>query len=259
MDYTNTPSFYNEEEYFDRYLGRTSYYLNLQKVTNKLINLISPKNVLELGSALGTTTVSLAKEYPNIQFDGYDIREDIVNTAKVMNPDYANVNFFTGDMCNIVKQPLNYDLIFLLYSFHHIPDPLNKKIEFLKDCYSNMKNGSYLLILETFLPENVETLSKDSNIINLWEQRSLEGYASTFWESLRELNDKGIFFAKHVANTSLKEEKEAGKHVFDRNDEYLVKMSWLIYNVKHCGFEVVISEPINCIEEKAILIRKPIL
>ena len=51
MDYDNTPSFYNNSEYFERYLGRTSYYLGLQKAVDKIIAAVGPEKVLELGTA----------------------------------------------------------------------------------------------------------------------------------------------------------------------------------------------------------------
>lgn len=66
MDYLNTPSFYNNEEFFNRYLGRTSYYLRLPDVVSKVIGVTDVKSVLEFGSALGTTMLMLADKYKSI-------------------------------------------------------------------------------------------------------------------------------------------------------------------------------------------------
>ncbi len=257
MDYKNTPSFYNNEEYFNRYLGKTSYYLNLQSVVEKLIGLIKPRAVLELGSALGTTSIRMAEIYSKTVFKGADLRPDVVDLANKAAEGLDNVSFFSEDMCETVKNNLEeYDFIFMLYSFHHILDPIENKITFLKSCYSNMKTGSYLSIMETFLPESAKQMKDDTAIISLWEQRSLEGYASTYWAALQELSENGLEFAKRVATTSKTEEFEAGEHVNKREDEYLVKFSWLEEIAKEVGFDVIISEPVNCIEEKAILLRK---
>lgn len=82
MDYKDTPSFYNNEKYFKKYLGCTSYYSRIQDVTEKLISLTKPAKVLELGAALGTTTTKLATAFPDISFTGTDIRKDIVKQAE---------------------------------------------------------------------------------------------------------------------------------------------------------------------------------
>ena len=119
-----------------------------------------------------------------------------------------------------------------------------------------MKPGAFLFIVETFLPEEAESYEQDEAILKLWKQRSLEGYASTYWEALQEISPDGLDYAKLVASTSQKEEYDAGCHVFRREDEYLIKFSWLEKTARDCGFEVVLAEPVNCIEEKAILLRK---
>lgn len=257
-DYKNTPSYYNNEEYFKKYLGCTSYYLSLQNVVTKVVGIINPQKVLELGSALGTTSLLLARRFDHISFVGVDMREDVVKKANECAVDCNNVRFITFDMCSYVETSYvsDYDLIFLLYSFHHIEDPLDKKIKFLKDCFNNMKNGSYLLITETFLPEDIVDLKHDQRIMDLFESRSNEGYASTFWVALETLTEEGINLARLVAEVSSREERKAGQLVNDRKDEYLVKLSWLIEIAKEIGFEIVISEPVNSIMEKVVLLRK---
>lgn len=256
VDYQNTPSFYNNEDFFNQYLGCTSYYTGLQNVVKKIIKITNSKKVLELGSALGTTTLAMAKEYSNISFTGSDIRKDVVAKANEDAKKYDNVSFIQVDMCEYVTASTlsEYDLVFLLYSFHHILDPLDNKVEFLKNCYSNMKLGSYLLITETFLPEDIETIKESVGIEQLFEQRAIEGYASTFWATLNSMDEFEI--AKKVANVSFNEELEAGRLVNKRNEEYLVKFSWLVETAKACGFNVVIAEPVNSIMEKALLLQK---
>ena len=256
-NYIETPSFYNNEEYFKKYLGQTSYYTNLQSIVKKIVSLIKPDNVLELGAALGTTSIQLAKEYPNVSFVGTDLREDVVVLAKEASSNIENLSFFSEDMCKTVKKSLEkYDLIFLLYSFHHIEDPINKKEYFLKDCFKNMKEGSYLFILETFFPEELNSEKEEQAILDLWKIRAKEGYASTYWAALQRLNENGLAFAKEVALTSKKEEIEAGNHVYDRQEEYLVKFSWLNDKAKETGFQALIAEPVNCLCESALLLKK---
>lgn len=258
MDYQDTPSFYNNQEFFNQYLGNTSYYIGLKNVVKKITDLISPKKVLEFGSALGTTSISLASQYPDIDFEGSDIRENVVEQANNMAKSISNVRFFVSDMCKQVKckDISKYDLIFLLYSFHHITDPLERKVSFLQDCYANMKDGGYLLIAETFLPEETVGLKTDKSITDLFKLRAAEGYASTYWNALNSLSNESLDRTKAIALKSMKEESNAGALVNKRQDEYLVKFSWLIEAAKSCGFSIVLAEPVNALMEKALLLRK---
>ena len=256
MDYQNTPSFYSNEDFFYQYLGCTSYYTGLQNVVKKIIKITNSKKVLELGSALGTTTLAMAREYPNIVFSGSDIRENVVVIANEEAKKYDNVAFIQADMCEHVTSTTlsEFDLVFLLYSFHHILDPLDNKTKFLRNCYANMKHGSYLLITETFLPENAEDIKESDSINQLFKQRAIEGYASTFWTALNSIDELEI--AKKVAYVSYTEELEAGHLVNKRNEECLVKFSWLVETARACGFKVIIAEPVNSIMEKALLLQK---
>jgi SAM-dependent methyltransferase len=254
MKYDYTPSFFNDEEFFNEYLGRTSYYLKLQEITKKLISICQPQVVLELGSALGTTVSMLAHSFSTIQFTGVDIREDVIKDAENKYHSIHNLKFECADMCEFVcKYAMKYDFIYMLYAFHHINDPLSNKEDFLTNCYECMKPGSYLFITETFLP------SKDDewlDVANLFKARALEGYASTYWEALRSLEKNDIELANKIATTSLKEESTAGQLVDNRDSEYLVEFSWLIELSKRIGFQVKIAEPVNCINEKAILLLR---
>ena len=44
--------------------------------------------------------------------------------------------------------------------------------------------------------------------------------------------------------------------VVKRDTEYLVDFDWLVKACEDAGFEVVIAEPVNCICENAVLLRR---
>lgn len=258
MDFEATPSFYNNKEYFAKYLGSTSYYKKMQEVVKKIVELEKPFKVLEMGSALGTTTLELANAFPGTLFEGLDNRSDVVEKANMAAADICNAHFFVGDMTEFAarKEMSQYDLIFLLYSFHHIVDPLSNKEKFLRDCYENMRPGTYLLIEETFLPEEAKSLQDSDKIGEQYRQRSEEGNASTFWASLNGLGKDDVQLAKAVGEFSGTEEGLAGEHVVKRDEEFLVKFSWLTKAAQDCGFGVIVAQPVNCIGEYAILLQK---
>lgn len=253
-DYEVTPSFFVNEEYFNKYLGQTSYYLKLQEITEKIIDFSGAETVLEFGTALGTSIARYANKFNNVDFTGVDIRKDMVKKASETFKNIKNLKFISFDMCEYVKKTLKgIDLIYLLYSFHHIKDPLEKKEEFLKDCYENMDEGAYLFIVESFIPDECQD---EIGIKNWFETRALEGYASSYWNSLNSLDKNMLEVSKKIADFSYTEEYKAGMMVLKRDSEYLVKFEWLKQVCQNIGFKIVIAEPVNCICENAILLRR---
>ena len=254
--YDKTPSFYNNEEVFNSFLKSTSYYKGIQECLLNVIRFTNANEIVELGSATGASTFLIAENFPSKNITGYDFRQNIIDEAKKLNK-FENVNFITMDMVEYAKNKIKADLVFMLYSFHHIIDPLQNKIDFLTNLHKNMKRKSYVCILETFIPENIN-LDDKNKILKLWEMRSNEGYSSTFWSVLKgkDLTTKNIKLAEEIASFSKKNEFEAGKLVAKRNNEYLVHKSWIEEQAKKIGFKVILTKPINAMGEGVVLLQK---
>ena len=101
-NYDNTPSFYNSQEVFEKYLAQTSYYKGLQNNVIKLCKLSESKKILELGSATGATSFAIAKAIPDATVIGIDMRSDIIAVAnglkeknKVNNVNFIKRNIIT--------------------------------------------------------------------------------------------------------------------------------------------------------------------
>lgn len=257
MSFDKTPSFYNDNETFRKYLGNSSYYRSLQNAIIKIIEFSNVKTILEMGCGTGNTSIKIAERFPNIQIDAIDMREDIIAIAKSDGKHIKNASFYCAEMCEYAKtKKFEYDLVFLLYSFHHIEDPLENKITFLNNCYLQMKDPSYLVILETFLPDNCSMNNKCEEILQLWERRSQEGYASTFWEALQGIDENSIFIAKEIGEFLRKNENHAGELVYKRENEYLINSQWLCDVCRRIGFEILLCEPCNSVNEKVVLLKK---
>ncbi|NLL56781.1 MAG: class I SAM-dependent methyltransferase [Clostridiales bacterium] len=257
-DFCKTPSFYNSQEVFKKFLGQSSYYLALQQGLIKLIKITNSKKLLELGFGTGQTAITVAKNVA-AKITAVDMRQEMVgvgnNLAKENNVE--NIHFMSGDMTEFVTNDLqNFDFIYMIYSFHHIEDPLQNKIVFLQNCYNNMSAGAYLCVGETFIAEVNAMDGTDSGVLNFFEKRGAEGYASTFWKSLNGLSKDDIDYANEVASYCGQMEINAGKLVAIRNNEYLVKRSWLVNHAKKIGFEVVIDKQVNTIGDAIILLKK---
>ena len=254
-NYDNTPSFYNSQEVFEKYLGRTSYYSVLQKNVIKLCKLANAKKVLELGSATGSTSFAISKELPKANVVGVDMRNDIIKIANELKEKekIVNVQFVCNNFCDLDNY-CDFDFIVMLYSFHHIEDPQEKKIEFLKNVYDAVKESTYLCIAETFLP--VSYNSEVDSIKALWKERVIEGEASTFWESLNGLNIDNISFASEVGAFCGEYEGIAGDEVVERKTEFLVTDEFLCREAKNIGWNILINKACNSIGERIVLLKK---
>lgn len=255
-NFDNTPSFYNSEEVFNNFLKQTSYYKAIQECLINIVKFTDPKDIVELGSATGSSTFLVAEKFSDKTIVGYDFRQNIIDEAERLNK-YKNASFKCMDMVEFAKTDIKADLVFMLHSFHHIVDPLENKIEFLRNLYKNMKKNSYVCVMEAFIPENVE-LNDYDKILKLWELRSNEGYASTFWSAIKdkELTEDNIKMAESIANFSKENEYQAGVLVAKRDNEYLVHKSWLKNEAEKIGFKTILVQSINAIGEGVVLLQK---
>ena len=258
-DYDSTPSFYNNDDTFEKYLGQTSYYLGLQEAVKKLIGEADPDGVIEMGSGTGETAFELSKTFPELDLIGIDNRKQVIQVSRdrLENIDAPNLRFEVGDFRDYVTEAELPDMLVFLYSFHHIPDPLDRKEEFLEDCFTNLGAGGYVCIAETFLTSEGRGERANREVRTTWANRGLEGYASTFWSALDGLDSESIQRAQEIGEFSRDHELEAGENVLYRDDEYLVTMDWLTNTAREVGFDVVLAEPRNALGEGVVLVQKP--
>lgn len=257
-EYDGTPSFYTTDDTFKKYLGQTSYYLALQSAVVKIVSHINPNQITELGTGTGETAMRLADEFPMTEVRGIDNRETVVEVSrnKADALDLPNVTFETADMREHVQIGSLPELVVLLYSFHHIPDPLQRKVEFLEDCYVALPEGGHVCIAETFLTTDDRNESADREVRTTWADRGLEAYATTFWSALTGLESDDIEHAQEVGDFSRDHELEAGENVRTRDEEYLVSRDWIVEHARNIGFEVVLTEPVNSLGDGIVLLRK---
>jgi hypothetical protein len=258
-EYDGTPSFYTTEDTFEKYLGQTSYYLSLQSGVIKIVSHINPDQITELGSGTGQTAMRLADEFPATEVLGIDDRETVIEVSrnKIEELDQSNVTFETAEMREYVETVGSLPkMVVLLYSFHHIPDPLQQKVDFLEKCYANLPDSGHICIAETFLKNDACSEVADREVRTMWAGRGLEAYASTFWSALDGLDQTDIEHAQEVGDFSRSHEIEAGENVRDRDEEYLVSMEWVVEHAQRIGFEVVLAEPVNSLGDGIVLLPK---
>lgn len=258
-DYDGTPSFYTSNEAFEKFLGQTSYYEGLQDNVVKLVSHAGPDQITEMGTGTGKTAVRLADKFPGAEVLGIDNRESVVDVSRenADTLDLPNLAFETADMTDYVAEVDTLaEMVVCLYSFHHIPDPLHRKVEFLEDCYATLPAGGHLCIAETFLTTDARDELARREVRTQWADRGLEGYASTFWAALDDIDQAAVEHAQEVGEFSREHELEAGDRVRERDDEYLISKQWLVEQAESIGFEVVIAEPVNSLGDGIVLLRK---
>jgi SAM-dependent methyltransferase len=257
--YDGTPSFYTSAETFSKYLGQTSHYLALQDAVVDIAATLDPNQVLEMGSGTGKTTIRLAEENPSTEVRGIDNRESVIEQSQsaAAERDCSNATFETAEMAEYVDRADSLpELVVLLHSFHHIPDPLTKKIDFLESCYATAPAGGTICIGEAFVQTDARGPAADRAVRRQWADRGLESYASTFWSALDGLSASEIEHAQEVGRFSCEHEIEAGENVRIRDEEYLISREWLVEHARDAGFEVLLAEPVNSLGDGIVLLRK---
>lgn len=258
-DYDGTPSFYTSNEAFEKFLGQTSYYEGLQDNVVKVVSHANPDTITEMGTGTGKTAVRLADEFPEAKVHGIDNRESVVDISRenANKLDLPNLTFETADMTDYVAEVESLaEMVVCLYSFHHIPDPLERKVEFLEHCYVTLPNGGHLCIAETFLTTDARDELARREVRSQWADRGLEGYASTFWAALDDIDQAAVEHAQEVGEYSREHELEAGDRVRERDDEYLISKQWFVDQADSIGFDVMIAEPVNALGDGIVLLRK---
>lgn len=258
-DYSRTPSFYNTDEVFKKFLGYTSYYLSLQDNISKIVGLTKPKEILELGSGTGATSNRIANEYPFCQITAVDMRDEMVQLGQknALKLGLHNIQYVKAEMADYVhKMDALPELVIFLYAFHHIEDPIEKKIEFLKDCQSKMPIGGLLCIADIFLPDACDKVARERLIRTFYSYRIQEAYASTFWASLEGLSKSDIEKSQEIGEYSKENEWKAGNLAFLRDNEYMISLDELKSILEAVDLKIILAEPCNSLNDYMVILSK---
>jgi len=90
--------------------------------TARIVEELKPKTILDYGCAHGHYVMNLAKRFPKIGFDGYDLNKSNVEKAKAWaREDNATAYFFCGTEDDIIVA--EYDMVLCAEVLEHVPDP----------------------------------------------------------------------------------------------------------------------------------------
>jgi ubiquinone/menaquinone biosynthesis C-methylase UbiE len=118
-----------------------------------LIDMINKNNVsriLDVGTGEGSFLIGLAQRTKNIQFDGIDLNENLVEIGKFNNKQLGlNINFSHANFGESYAES-NYDLIIARFAVEHIKN--FKDIDFfIATTYEKLKASGWLIIIEYYV------------------------------------------------------------------------------------------------------------
>lgn len=123
--------------------------LETQKVLDLISSYDSIKTVADFGCGDGLTTIELAKQFPEIQFVGYDYASNMIQLAKEASSDLDNVRF---EVLDIFKDDFSdkFDVIFTDRVLINLPKWDSMKVAIEKITKALTKTGRYIMV-ENFL------------------------------------------------------------------------------------------------------------
>ncbi len=127
------------------YLSRAEYHrLNTTPVLCKWIDILNPKNVLEVGCGGGRNLSNLSKIYPNIDFVGIEPTRSGVETSRENNPS-PNVKIVLGSALELPFEDKQFDLVFTVAVIEQLN---NYYAQAIQEC---IRVAKYFLFHEEFL------------------------------------------------------------------------------------------------------------
>lgn len=240
--------------------GKIINYTELKNCVVKLVELLGPKDIMEVAFGSGLTATMISQAITDIKIKVIDIKklEKDENLDSVIDPEiHKYIDFIRADINYIHGLKTLPELILFVNSFHHIGDPLDNKILLLQKLFQQLSSGSRVCIADPFLPEFYGFVDEIAETRRMWDNRIMDTYCNTFWSSLDGYKKDNVIYSRNFAKKAFDMELKAGNAVIERKDECLVRMSWLVETVRKIGFEVEIAETCNCLRDGILLFYKP--
>ncbi|EKD99901.1 MAG: Methyltransferase, UbiE/COQ5 family protein [uncultured bacterium] len=128
------------------------------RVVEKYINELGAKNVLELATGKGASSVYLAKRYPFVQFDGLDLPNGQIDVAKKKARRFKNFHVFEGDFHDLSQfKDESYDAVFIFEAICYS----NKKDVLANEVKRVLRPGGVFVIVDGYLDKPESECSED--------------------------------------------------------------------------------------------------
>ncbi len=251
-----TPSFYSSEHEWAEFLALAPNYCLLQAGLLKALP-AGAKNVLDLGSATGDTAFKIAGALKKAKILATDSRSEVLAAAKTiaLRKNAGNVSFQAldferaGEFLQAKKRKgIEFDVVTMLYSFHHLQDPLQNKKKFAKALFQNLPKGARVIIADVCVREKFGSKNYAESARAQWLERWNYVFKGVYAALLARLRSSGIkeidakVLAHKAAQKAADLEAEAGKLVEERRHEYPVTKEELLKIFEGAGFKVKLKQ-----------------
>jgi len=127
---------------------RTKYVANLVSNWIPSLNGVEEKlrdgiDVADIACGHGSSTIIMAKEYPNSTFIGFDYHPESIKTATTRAEDAGVADRVTFEVADSTKFPGNYDFVTVFDALHDMADPVGASGQIYK---SMKKDGSWMIV-----------------------------------------------------------------------------------------------------------------
>jgi SAM-dependent methyltransferase len=197
--------------------------------------------ILEIGCGNGYVISRLKTEFPNLQYTGIDLNQDLIKVAN--SRELSDSKFFCHDVLHLTKiiNPKDkYDLVFTIRTIINITN--SKDQEFALETLMSQINFHKIIFIECFIDEhvrynNLRTILGLDSIPTAWHNLYLDNdkfEALTIKFGLEKslnFNDQTHFLSSHYLATRVISElfKETeGVYNTERNNNQIVALSHLL-------------------------------
>jgi 2-polyprenyl-3-methyl-5-hydroxy-6-metoxy-1,4-benzoquinol methylase len=169
------------------------------KYVNEYIADLRPKKILDLGCAIGNSTLPLARIFPEAEVSGIDVAAPCLRYAHARaNALGVNVHFSQQNAEKTRFQNHSFDLIvscLLLHETSHSAVP-----NIIQECSRILRPGGWMIHLDVYQFNN-ETLTPLEDFLRDWE---VFNNNENFSGALREMDLQGIFEQAGFAKNTIK-------------------------------------------------------
>ncbi len=147
---------------------RKEDFLGQAKFVEKYVELLSAKRVLELGVGRGANSVYLAKNHPDVIFEGIDLADGQLDYAIKAAKGVKNFRPREGDFHNLRNYaPGSFDVVFVVEALCHS----NKKETVAKEATRVLKRGGLFIVIDAYSSRQGKRLTKNEKLVkNLIEK-----------------------------------------------------------------------------------------
>jgi len=180
--------FHNRDGFVHMGISRDMKYhhddlLEQPKIVAKYIKKLHARNVLELATGKGASSIYLARQFPNVRFDGIDLPGGQLDIAKKEVKKTPNFYPVEGDYHDLSCYGDNqFNIIFVIESLCYS----TKKEKVFKEARRVLKSGGVIIVIDGYLGKPEQSLTSDERLAKKLMERGMMVEDFEYYPAFRE-------------------------------------------------------------------------